>query len=614
MKNLFRRGPRLCSPVLFVACGVAVAQGAPKSQQLDPVVVTATRTPVALRDVLSDVTVLTREDLERKAGGLPEVLRGVAGFEMSRNGGPAGTTSMFVRGGESRFTAVLVDGVRVDSQATGGASWEAIPLSQIDRIEIIRGPASSVYGSDAISGVVQIFTRKAEPGLHLDIGAGIGNVAKGDASVSGTLGRFDLTASTATERGQGFNSQVGNNPDIDGYQSHSTSGRLGWNFLDGQRLEVSALTSHITGQYDAFASTANDYSERQLDTLGALWSAQWTKAWNSQLTFGQSDDHYETRPSPYSTDTRIRTATLLNELRLGAHSLSLVLERREDQLDNASLLGSPHREQDQDAVALGWGWRAGSFALQVNARHDDYSDFESVDTGSLALGVDIAQGWRITSSIGNGFRAPTLYQRYTEYGPTATELKPERSRSNIELGLRNQTGRFESSITAYRNRITDLIVFAGPVTPSPCPGTFGCYENVGNAELKGVTFASTFNGDDLRVTGSLDLQEPKNKDTGKLLPRRSRQHASLNVDKDFGDKTTAGVQWLVSGKRYDNAANTLELGGYSVFNVNLQHRITPEWQVVTTVENLFNKDYQTARTYNSTPLTVFMGARWTPSF
>jgi vitamin B12 transporter len=611
MKNLFRRGPRLCTPVLALACGVAAAQSGPKPQQLDPVVVTATRTPIPLRDVLSDVTVLTRDDLDRKAGGLADVLRGVPGFEMSRNGGPAGTTSMFVRGGESRFTAVLVDGVRVDSQATGGASWEAIPLSQIDRIEIIRGPASSVYGSDAISGVVQIFTRKAEPGLHLDIGAGIGNVAKGDASVSGTLGRFDLTATTATERGEGFNSQVGNNPDIDGYQSHSTSGRLGWNFIDGQRLEVSALTSHITGQYDAFASTVNDYSERQLDAVSALWSAQWTKAWNSQLSFGQSDDHYETRPSPYSTDTRIRTATLLNELRLGAHNLSLVLERREDALDNASLLGSPHREQDQDAVALGYGWRAGSFAVQLNGRHDDNSDYGSTDTGSLALGLDVAEGWRVTSSIGNGFRAPTLYQRFTEYGPTTTELKPERSRSNIELGLRHQAGRFESSVTAYRNRITDLIVFGAT---GPCPSAFGCYENVGNAELKGVTFASTYRASDLRVSGSYDLQEPKNKDTGKLLPRRSRQHASLSVDKDFDDKTSAGVQWLVSGKRYDNAANTLELGGYSVVNVNLQHRMTQDWQLVTTVENIFDKNYQTARTYNSTPLTVFMGARWTPSF
>ncbi|HVJ60564.1 MAG TPA: TonB-dependent receptor, partial [Burkholderiaceae bacterium] len=530
------RDVRLCPSVLALACSAVSAQGGPAT--LNPVVVTATRSAVPLRDVLADVTVIERDQIERHAGNaVGDLLGGMPGFQMARSGGPMGTTSLFVRGGDQRFTAVLIDGVRVDTQTTGGASWEAIPLSQIERIEILRGPASAVYGSDAMSGVVQIFTRKGEPGTRLDVGMGGGSfgTTKSDVGVSGQWGTFDYALSGLSERSTGFNAKTNGNPDRDGYESRGGNARLGWNVVEGHRVEVSALRSHVESQYDGNLNV-DDRSTRDLDTVRALWSAQWTKVWTSTISAGQSKDRYETQPLfPYLTETQVRTATWQNDVRLGNHMINATLEHREDELQNNGLDGASTRDRDQDAIALGYGWRSGIWAVQANARHDRNDDFGSVNTGTLAVGVDVAQGWRVQSSVGNGFRAPTLYQQYAaEFGNAG--LKPERSLSNIDVALRHRAGRFDSSLTVYRNRITDLIVFAA-ADPALCSYSFGCYDNVdGTSVLKGATLTSAWNGDDVRVSGSVDFLSARNP-AGRDLARRSRRHGSLKIEKDLGDTT-----------------------------------------------------------------------------
>lgn len=610
MKSNLWRHVRLCSPALALAWGSAWAQGPAGGVELQPVVVTATRAPVPLRQVLADVTVLSREDLDRSAGGLADVLRGVPGFQAVRSGGVAGTTSMFIRGGETRFAAVLIDGVRVDTQTTGGATWEALPLSQIDRIEILRGPASSVYGSDAMSGVVQIFTRKGERGLRAEVGASVGSQmsASTDASLSGTVGPVDFAVSGQAARSDGYNSKTNGFPDRDGYRTHGLNARVGWAVSDAHRLEASTLRSHVNSQYDGFASVADDHSFHDLDTTRLQWVAQWLPAWRSTVAVGESRDRYETRPSVYITETRIRNASWQNDITVGAHTFNATLEQRRDLLDNTGLVGPQVRELSNDALALGYGWRSGPVSLQANARHDEHDTFGSVDTGSVAAGLDLAAGWRLQGSWGNAFRAPTLYQSYSAYGPTNRPLRPERSLSNVELGLHHHAGPFDSSVTAYRNRIASLIVFGAP---GPCPDAFGCYENVGNALLKGVTLASRYAADGLRLSGSFDWLSPKNLDTGKVLQRRARRHAAFSVEKDVGE-AILGAQWLVSGHRFENAANTQRLGGYSVLNLDAQYRLNSQWRLQAKVDNVFDKKYQTANTYVSNPQTAFVGVRWAP--
>ena len=369
--SLAARRPLLALSVLALA-----ASAHAQTNKLDTVVTTATRTPQKLSDVLADMTVLTRDDIERQAfGSLADLLRRQVGFEMIRNGGAGANTSLFVRGADTRHTTVLIDGVRIDSQASSGASWNAIPLAQVERVEIVRGPASALDGSDAIGGVVQIFTRKGDAKPVVDIGVGGGNrgLAKLDASVRGRTGIVDYALSGARESSNGFNARpaaatANFTPDDDGYSSRNASLRLGVQLAAEHRVEVSALTSHVDAEYDSTATAKTDdrtVSDTRANRLA--WAAQWTPALRSELSVGESTERYETRPSPYVTKTWVRTYGFNTSWNLGTiGTLQGLLERREDKLDNSGIAGG-HRERHQDAFGAGWAWASGPLSLQLNA-------------------------------------------------------------------------------------------------------------------------------------------------------------------------------------------------------------------------------------------------------
>ncbi len=636
MQTVFRRSLRLPVPVrapgasaratTLAASGwcwllplAGLSGQAAAGTTLEPVVVTATRSPQPLSQVLADVTVLQREDLERRgAAAVGDVLRGVAGLQMSRSGGPGATTAVYVRGGDQRFTAVLIDGVRTDTQTTGGASWESIPLSQIERIEILRGPASAWYGSDALGGVVQIFTRKGDGGVGLDVGLGLGSqhTTKSDVSISGASGPLDFALTAASESSRGFDGTVPRtvNPiaDRDAYWSRSVSGRLGLQLNPAHRIEASALDSALNAQYDALRSRNDDRAWRDLQTVHAQWTAQWTPAWRSVLSAGQSDDVYRTRPSLYDSFTRVKSSAWQNDLAWDAHTLQVLLERREDELQNN--LGRPAEiagRRAQNALGLGYGWRRAGTALQLQARRDADSEFGGHSTGSIAAGTDIGAGWRARSSLSTGFRAPTLYQRYSEYGPgpQAAKLTPESSR-NVEVGVQRVRGGSEIGLTGYYNRLTDLISFGAA---GSCASEFGCYANVTRARIYGLTVEGRTLLAGVRLSGSVDLLSARNADTDQWLARRSRRTLSLQADKDLGDWTLGG-QWLAASRRFDDPANARTLGGYGVLALDAQLRLSTEWRLQARLDNVLDKDYTTANNFVNAPRSAFVGVRWSPKF
>ncbi len=596
----------MCAALL--PCAAAAQTLLAQAPSLDTVVITATRVEQTLNEVVSDVSVVERDTIERSgATTVADLLSRTPGVEFSRNGGPAANTSLFLRGGENRFTAVFIDGVRVDSQATGGANWNALPASQIERIEILRGPAAAIYGSDAISGVVQIFTRKGEGPFTPSIGVGFGShhTRRADAGFHGTAGRLDYALSVAHETSEGFDARPGVGfPDRDGYRSTSASARLGWALNDAHRLEATALTNDQNSQYDGFASTADDRAQNDVQTLGLTWSARWTDSYRMRLSANRGRDQYETTPSPYFTDTRVQSYLWHHELQLGAHRLTAALERREDRLDNS---GPPpiDASRSQNGVALGYHWSDRVHTVQLNVRHDDDSEFGGKTTGGAAYAFAFTPQWRVTASAGTAFRAPTLYQRFSQYG--VADLKPESSRS-AELGLRYARDDRQFGLVVFRNEVTDLINFGAA---GPCASPFGCYENAGEAVFKGVTLSASQRLGAANVWGSVDFQKPTNADTGNLLARRARRHAQFGADATLGDWTVGGHLKLV-GERFDNAANTRRLGGYGVVGAHLSRRIGPDWTVLARVENLGDKDYQVANTYATGGLNAFVGVRWSP--
>ncbi len=593
------------------------------ARKLDDITVTGSRSPMRLADVLGDLTLISRDDIERQGyGSLPDLLRNVAGLEMSRNGSAGANTSLYLRGAETRHTVVLIDGVRIDSQSTGGADWQTLPLSQIDRVEVLKGPASALYGSDAIGGVVQIFTRRGNGRTQVELGLGGGNLgaSRADASVTGGSRRFDYAASLAMDRGTGFNSYVrtgtsSSNPDKDGWRNYSGSLRLGSWLNDAHRIEAVAFKSRTNSGYDA-SRTADDRNITTTESGRLAWTGVWSPALSTDLSLSESRSELETGPtSVYLTRTRLRTATLQAFYRVDEHQqINALLERREDQLDNSALVTNGKDTRYDNALGLSYLLKAGAASLQLHGRHDDDQQFGGVNTGIAAAGYQLGGGWRATASVGNAFRAPTLYQRGSIYGPNLAlpgveALRPERAH-NAELGLNWAGAGHEFAITTYRNEVRDLIAFGAAGT---CPSSTGCYGNIAQATLRGTSLKAGTQLGRVHLSGHLDLSDPTDNSTGNTLARRARRFGSLRADTDLA-AWTLGATLQASGERWNDAANKTRLGGYGLVNLDATWRFTPDWRVQFNIDNAFNRSYQTATYYAQAPRTWMVTLRYSPSF
>lgn len=618
MKTRIFRARRAVLPLALVADFPLLAYSQ-TSPTLGETVITATRVAQPLSDLVADVTILDRDTIERSgAVGLAEVLARVPGLEMSRFGGPGTATNLYVRGAESRFTAVFVDGVRIDSQSTGGATWENIPLAQIDRIEVLRGPAGAVYGSDALSGVIQIFTKRGEGAFAPFVGIGFGTYGtqKVESGFSGSDGPIDYSLGLTRQSSDGFNARpiASQNPDVDGYTQQSINARMGFQFSPAHRLEATALSSELNSQYDSAAILKqDDRSIRSLQALGLNWRAQWSDIYSTRLSITDSRDRYEARPiSPPSLSlTHLNGYLFQNEFRLGAHLLTAALERKVDQFENAAI----NRDRSQDALALGYGWTNRKHSLQLNVRHDQDSEFGPQDTGSAAYGYALTPQWRATASAGTAFRAPTLFQRFGSSG--LATLQPETSR-NVEVGVRYTEGSSSWGVVAYRNAVSNLITFESKL--GNCPNntppftlgqTTGCYFNTAQAEYLGVTISGNHRLGNTNLRASLDVQDPRDKVTGNLLRQRSNQHATLGIS-TLMNGWSLGADIQLSGVRYSDVKNTQVLPGYALINLHAQTRVAKDWTALVRVDNATDATYQLIQDYATPGRTLYVGLKWEP--
>lgn len=606
--------PLALASVISLCAGLAAQAQAqqgqqPTAQALEEVVVTATRTEQPLSDLVADVSIIDRDTIEKSgATGVADVLARLPGIELARNGGIGTSTSLYIRGAEARYTAVFIDGVRLDSQATGGATWESIPLALIDRIEVVRGAAAAVYGSDAVAGVVQIFTRKGEAGIHPYVSVGLGNQGTRDVSagISGAQGLWDYAISAAYEESDGFNvlnnpNAWGYNPDKDGYDRRSFQARVGLQVHRQHRLEGSWLGSRLDSGYDSSA-TEDDRNKHRMQALNLGLHSEWSERYRTRLSVGDSRSRYETTPSVYLTETNVRSYLFHNEYRVGIHQFTAALERREDQLENTPI----DRDHHQNALALGYGLRAGAHTVQANVRRDDDSEFGGNSTGSLAYAFAFTPQWRASASVGTAFRAPTLYQRFSDSGNAS--LKPETSR-NVELGLRWAQGSNSLGVTAYQNRVKNQITYVSGA--GGCASSWGCYENLDKARYKGVTLEGTLYAAGVQWRGSMDFQKPENQTTGLLLARRAKRHATFGADAHLAG-WDLGAEVQASGRRWSDPANTQLLGGYTLFNLYASRNLGHDLSLTARVDNVGDKNYEFARNYATAGRTFHVGLKWAP--
>jgi vitamin B12 transporter len=281
------------------------------------------------------------------------------------------------------------------------------------------------------------------------------------------------------------------------------------------------------------------------------------------------------------------------------------VERREDALQNTSTRPSANTSRYQNAVALGYGIKAGDHAVQANARHDDDSEFGGKTSGALAYGYAISPSWRATASTGTAFRVPTLYQRFSIYG--SSSLMAETS-NNQELGVRWLAGSSRISLVGYHNEVSNLINYVGGA--GSC-GQAGCYVNTGRARMTGFTLAGATQMSHVNLGGSVDWMDPRNLDTDKWLARRARQQATVTADFPF-DGWRLGAETQYVGERFDNASNSIRLAPYNLIHLNASRQLGHDWRLLARVNNLTAKDYVLASGYATPGRSIYLGLSWAP--
>ena len=584
---------------------------------LPAVQVTANRTTQAVRDVLTDNVVITAEQIAASGQtSLVDLLQQQRGLEVSRNGGPGTAASVFLRGASNVQNVVLVDGVRVGSSTLGGATWSALPLSQIDRIEIVYGPLSTMYGADAVGGVVQIFTKRGESAPSLTVGAGLGSYGTRslEAGLSGATGgehALRYSVNVARERADGFSAtrpqSFSFNPDKDGYTRESASGQLGMDLAKGHEIGLTFLHSRLESEYDAGPSDVNDRSISHVGAYSVYSRNRLLPNWTSLLRFSSGLDKARDLSS-YGIDTaktRQDALTWQNDITIGSDLAQVLLERRIEQVDSSSFDAA---SRATNAIAASYQMRRGAHLASASLRNDDSSQYGSKTTGNLGYGYRITDALRVNASAGTSFRAPSYNELYFPgYGVPAN--RPERGR-NVEAGVYYEKGGDRFSAVFYRNRVTDLIAYAAECPVSPGSYPFGCAYNVNQALLTGVTLGASTRFGPYTLRGSLDFQNPRDETSDLLLPRRARRHGTVALEYAAG-ALSGGVETRFASRRYDDSANSTALGGYALLNLYASYQLGRDWSVYGRWNNILDKKYELASGYATAGSNVFVGVRYT---
>lgn len=593
----------------LVIPAIAASQTGPVS--LAPINVTADREPEAAGETLASVTVITREDIERSQPvSVLDLLRTQAGIDVSRTGGLGSLSSVFMRGTESDHVLVLIDGVRASSATAAAFAFEQLNPAQIERVEIVRGPRSSLYGSDAIGGVIQIFTRKVH-GPSAAVEAGSYDTYRGEAGYGGGDDGVRFSVNGAYVNSDGFsatnpNVAFGFDPDDDGYKESSVTANLDAKL--SKRAAISLRGWHSDGevQFD------RGVTDTQNDTADLSLSFKSLPKWRHQLNVGYALDQEATK-GEFTSDisTHRISANWQNNIAFG-HSRRMIAGV-DYYRDNGESVGDfPFDESINDVGAYGnLRLSLGAYNLQLGIRYDEHSEFGGHATGQIALGRQLTQGTRAFVAFGTAFKAPTLNDLFFP-GSGNPDLDPESSRTTeVGLSYQNQKETLRASGNAFYTEVDDLIetVFVGP-------GQFDFRNrNVAQATIKGLelnldwNFATNWLG-----TASFTLQDAHNDTDDTDLLRRPDKKLALGLTRVFKQGASITAEGLLISPRTDTSGlDTVELPGYGLVNLSLQYPLLKTVFFEARVENLLDKEYELASGFNTPGLSGYLGLRYAPA-
>ncbi|WP_018604450.1 TonB-dependent vitamin B12 receptor [Uliginosibacterium gangwonense] len=575
--------------------------------ELEPVVITANRIARTASETLASVDVMTRADIEQsQAQSVQDLLRGMPGVQFSNNGGTGKATSLFLRGSNSGHTLILVDGVKIGSATLGTAPLEDIPLDTVERIEIVRGPRASLYGSEAIGGVIQIFTKRGVQAPSASFGAGSHETY--DATASGGFGTANgwVNANASRFSTRGFNVKDGSTEsDRDGYSRNTGGVRAGARL--GETLSLDAQAQHTEGR-NLYDGNPNMTVFKQELYAGNLRYAP-TDNYATSLKLAQNLDatnNYKDEVFSSRIDTRRTQANWQHEITLTkGHQLVGGLDWQYDKV--ISDTAYEHDSRTNKAAFAQYLADIGAFNLQLAGRHDRNEQFGHHNTGSAALGYTVSPALHLRASYGTAFKAPTFNDLYW---PDAgnPNLQPEKSRSS-EIGASGKQGNFEWQASAYRTNVSNLIDWA-PISP----GSWTWIpSNISKAQITGLELSTAYQLKATRIALSANLTRAVDRSGGSTdgnqLALRARQTGRIDIDHKLGSWTLGGSLNGV-GSRYKEVAHTTKLGGYATTDLRAEYIINTSWKLQTRIENLFDKRYQTAYGYNQAGLGAFVTVRY----
>ena len=585
------------------------------SLELPNMVVTATRSELAKNQLAASATVYTRKDIERlQVQTLPDLLKGTSGIDITQQGGYGKIASVFMRGTNPDQILVLIDGIKAGSVTAGTTPFEFIPIDQIERVEIIRGPQSSLYGSEAMGGVIQIFTRKGntqdKPSVAVDAGGGSYNTYRAAGTVSGKWKNTWYTLGSSGFGSHGFNARQPipgpygfDQPDNDGYDNAAVNARLGHRFDNNAEVEAFFMRAQGHTDYDGNYQDKTDFVNQ---VFGTSASMDIIDNWRSTLRLGQSlDDNDQFAPDGAFSSTFDSTrwnASWLNQFTLSdEHQLILGSDYRLDEVDSTENYTENSRYDVGVFTELHSQLWDDHF-VNASVRYDHNQAFGDAVTGNVGWRYNWDYGISMLASFGNAFKSPSFNDLYfPNYGNP--DLKAEESTS-FEAGLVGNHDWVQWEIRAYHTDIDNLI------TPTMDPVTFEfSAENIGKAQIDGIE--TEIGAQWLGWNGklSMNLLSPVNRETNNRLPRRAEQTLAFDLSRTFGS-FDVGANVLAQGDRFDNTQNTIKVAGYVTVDLRTAYHLNKNWMFSAKLNNLLDKNYQTVDTYNMPDRNFFVSVHY----
>ncbi|PCH59671.1 MAG: TonB-dependent vitamin B12 receptor [SAR86 cluster bacterium] len=570
----------------IAASSLPVLAAENSSNTIGEIVVTASRIAQPLHKVLASVSVLTREDIEKAtATSLPDLLGSLPGIDYATSGGRGSSSSLYMRGTNSDHVLILINGVRTASATNGTTALQQIPLSQIERIEVVRGPRSSLYGAEAIGGVIQIFTRDVQRS-NLAVEFGSFNTKKAQFSQGAKIGSTDISLNIGYEDSAGFDNTITSgsvDDDKDSYNEFSLSAGLTHTFDNSWELALNVTRVDAENEFD---SGADDYTDTINQAVTARLQAPLTDYLQLTLAAGQYLDESDNFGSYVSFfDTQRDSLSAQADIKLAEESLlSIGYDYYEDQVaasDNFTV-----NSRDNKAFFAQYQGELDKFSISASVRRDDNEAFGAKTTQSAAFGYELGEQTLVSLSYGTAFKAPTfndLYFPFVDYGFGYSfvgnpDLQAEESDS-YELLLRSQWQGVAWDFSYYQTDVENLIEYNG--------GPAGLMENISNVEITGAELGASFDLFNWNVQSSLSYTDPRDTSDSSLIDNRARAKVGVVLNRTFSG-VDIGVNFKSQSYRYSRGE---KLAGYSTVDVSANYTLASDIVLSAKVNNIFDKDY-----------------------